>query len=348
MAGHDPPASGGIARDLQVDPAHVLALAARHDRGHARQKARIGIHARHRAFARPARLGAREDAMLVAHHDGIDPAVPGQPKRPARLRRGPVAQTVVAQRHHQVGAPRPQPRHPQGRHLRHLAQGQVGHVGVSLRGLGQQRAGQEGQYADPHHVAGAGPVRQLAGQQRRLLRQRGARCRIAHGIEVRGQHREPRRAQRRPQRGRAEIEIVIAQRDRVEIERVHRGDHRMRLDLRRGRVRIGPTHRIRQLRAEQEIARIEEQAVGGLAPELCDKLGGGLQPPARLRAARGVVEGAHVAMQIAGGQQPQRHNAPVFFGRRGRTIRCDHGRPRVPRIHSRQSLWRMFQHSTLG
>lgn len=103
--------------------------------------------------------------------------------------------------------------------------------------------------------------------------------------------------------GEAEIELVISKRSRVISHRVHRRDHRVRAVC-EGGIAIAPD--LRDRRALQEIAAIEEKAVGDLGACLRD-FGRKSGKPCMGRGPVGkIVVGAQLAVEVRGFKKPQR------------------------------------------
>jgi len=124
------------------------------------------------------------------------------------------------------------------------------------------------------------------------------------GRQVRRHHRAGCAVDRPHQEIEAIVEFVIAQRDRVEVERVHRGDDRMHVAVAQAAfMRDIIAHR----RALQEITIVEEQRIRRFGPGLFDQPCGADQADALPRTVGIIVIGKQVQVQVGGLDDPQMH-----------------------------------------
>jgi hypothetical protein len=118
--------------------------------------------------------------------------------------------------------------------------------------------------------------------------------------------------QRAVEESEAEVEFVVAQRDGVIFQRVHRSDHRV--DVARRKTPV-PGDVVAQRAALKKVAIVEQQAVRRLGPQPRDQPAGARQAKRVAGLVGVIVVGQHVDMQISGREQPQVHRA-------GSRLRC--------------------------
>nr|WP_281840168.1 hypothetical protein [Sinisalibacter aestuarii] len=242
-----------------------------------------------------------KNLVRMAADDRVDPRDAGKREQSVfhpRAVRGR-ADAGMGEDHHQIGAERAQLRHGDFGRGHDIAD--FGAEGAAAK-PGDRAGRQKTKKPDRHLMGLAGGVGQPPLDQGEGLRggdrARPGRPGARHQRQVGDHHRKGRMCQNMPQIFGAVVEIVVAERDRIDPERGHGGDDGVTPTQLAAAPHHIAQHRVAHRIAVQKVAIVEQQRVIGLRPRGADQRCGARQPGGDRGHVRQIIVGQDVHMHI--------------------------------------------------